>query len=56
MVSEESPVIWKIVVCRGVTPAVVLTVTVEGTPGITVAGFAEHEMPAAKPEQSTVIG
>jgi hypothetical protein len=56
VVPEESPVIWKVVVCRGVTPAVVLTVTVDGSPGMTVGGFAEHDIPAARPEQSTVIG
>src|SRR4051812_19233607 len=56
VIPEESPVIWKVVVCSGVTPAVVLTVTVDGSPGITVGGFAEHDIPAGRVEQPTVIG
>ena len=56
VVPEESPVIWNVVVCKGVTPAVVVTVTVEELPGKTVGGFAEHDMPAGRVEQPTVIG
>ncbi len=41
---------------HGVTPRVVVTVTVDGLPGRTVAGFAEHDIPAARFAQPTVIG
>ena len=55
VIPEESPVIWKVVVCRGVKPAVVLTVTTDGVPGMIVGGLAAQDIPAARFEQSTSI-
>ena len=50
------PVIWKVEVAAGVLPLVVLTVTIDAVPGVTVGGTALQDIPAARFAQPTVIG
>jgi hypothetical protein len=54
MTPSAVPVIWKVVVASGVVPLVVLTVTVDGVPGVTVGGTALHVIPAARFAHATV--
>ena len=49
------PMIWNVVAATGVVPAVVLTVTIEGVPGVTAGGTALQVIPAARFAQPTVM-
>src|SRR5262245_23000070 len=53
---SADPLIWKMVVCSGVTPAVVPTVTVVLPPAPTIAGLAMQVMPAARFAQPMETG
>src|SRR3954470_6282772 len=49
------PVIWNVVVASGGVPLVVLTVTMDGVPEVTVGGTALQVIPAARFAQPRVM-